>query len=111
MVNTARPMILQLFMVTPAMMKSLRWHFDRKDVQWQVSLPAHYLKTQKALNGKERQLNSAKQHLLDSIPEKAAASLTEMMDSILAMNNIRITFIPTMLSLLLLCGITNTATR
>ncbi|WP_127846310.1 tyrosine-type recombinase/integrase [Psychroflexus aestuariivivens] len=75
-----------LMPATPEMMKALKLHFSGDSVKFENELPESYLKKSNFINTKSRKLSSTKQNLLATVPGHAKVFITEMMDTLMAMN-------------------------
>lgn len=71
---------------TPKMLSALEYHFEPTEAEIENNLPEKYLKEKNAINAKAKQLSNVKQHLLQTVPERAEGYLHDLMNMILAMN-------------------------
>lgn len=75
-----------LLPATPEVMTALKLHFSGDSVEFENELPKSYLKKSNFINTKSQKLSSTKQNLLATVPDFAKSYITEMMDTIMAMN-------------------------
>lgn len=75
-----------LLPATPQMNEALSLHTGALGVKISSHLPKNYLKKSNFINSKSKKISSARQYILDLVPEHAKPHVEDLVDMLLAMN-------------------------